>query len=616
MEVMIAAGLLGIVTIGVMQITKNMTKSEKTQAQQTEFSQIQNQIQSILRDEYSCGETLIGFSPTGSGTDITQVKRKRSDGSVLTVFQTGQVYGSATSPIFLKKMSIKNFNAATGIGEFYIEMNKGRTNYDSMTQTEKDVVLATSYGTAVVGRSIKMNLVLDGAGKIKDCVSDKDDYTSGACAMLEGDWSDKVKCKSINVSANATEPAITSEGYLAAKNGLTVGSGLATNPGDGSINVSDKATIANDTTITNGKLIFNTGDVRINQVTGNNLYFENKAGTAGANIIAGKSGAVRTTITPTTLSINVNGTVSGTNKLEVAGDAYLSGNSKLTIGSGSIDYNGTDLNLNKPPGKKVNYKDGSADEEIASQGYVDKRLADALTGDSAALTTLLSNLTTAVGANPTRAIAANTCGFYSNMSWNGTACVDNTTINCGAGEMVKGFNNGAINCDPVVSPNQRCAADEIYVGHDANGNKICQSADTVLGTWVDNRITAAAIRASANATCQAKGNTGQGIGDGWFDAGSGGGLGVCRWHERNNYDSGNLGCDSRTNCASLTGRSGGGWTLDSCNCCYGGCCNIAAGDNHRVCKRTEWRYLWCNLAANGTSCGGDNIQFDWRQNGT
>ena len=58
MEVMVAAGLLGIVTIGVMQLTRNMTKSEKSQSQQTEFNQIQSQIQSLLRDEYSCEASL------------------------------------------------------------------------------------------------------------------------------------------------------------------------------------------------------------------------------------------------------------------------------------------------------------------------------------------------------------------------------------------------------------------------------------------------------------------------------------------------------------------------------------------------------------------------------
>src|SRR5207342_2349322 len=119
-----------------------------------------------------------------------------------------------------------------------------------------------SYGTAVVSRTIKVNMVLDGAGKVKDCVSDKDDYTSGTCGMIDGDWSDKVKCKSINVQGNGIEPSITAETNLHVKSGLNVGSTLAGDQGDGNaiflknIDVRDKATVKFDTTITSGKLIF------------------------------------------------------------------------------------------------------------------------------------------------------------------------------------------------------------------------------------------------------------------------------------------------------------------------------------------------------------------------
>jgi hypothetical protein len=119
MEVMIAAGLLGIVTIGVMQVTKNMTKSSKTDAQRVEFSQVTNQIQSLLRDEYSCEATLGGLNPAGSGSSVPTFKRKKPDGSTSDVLTAGQAYGTGGTPIFLKKMEIKNYNAASGIAEFW-----------------------------------------------------------------------------------------------------------------------------------------------------------------------------------------------------------------------------------------------------------------------------------------------------------------------------------------------------------------------------------------------------------------------------------------------------------------------------------------------------------------
>ncbi len=601
MEVMVAAGLLGVVTVGVMQITRNMTKSEKTQAQQTEFSQIQNQIQSILRDEYSCEASLLGLSPTGAGTDVTQVKRKRSDGSVATVFQTGQVYGSSTSPIFLKKMAIKNYDIATGIGEFYIEMNKGRKSYDSMTQPEKDVVLATSYGTAVVGRSIKMNLVLDGAGKVKDCVSDKDDYTSGACGMLDGDWTDKVKCKSINILGNGVEPSITAETNMHVKSGLNVGSTLSGDPGDGNVtlknnlDVQNNATIKTDATITNGKLIFNTGDARINQVAGNNLYIENKAGTAGANIIAGKSGAARTTITPTSVTINKNGTIGAGLALEVMGNTNITGSGTtsvtLKVGVADIQYNGTNLLLNKPTGGVVQYKDGSTIEEVASQGWVNAQLGRALTGDSATLTTLLSNLSSLVSGSPIQAISASVCGFYSNMTWNGTRCVDNTTSDCGSGKRVQGWNSGTVNCQPIVYPNQTCPTGQIYSGHDSNGTKICANADSQIGNYVDSKIDAALKPINAKTTCAAFGGTPNGA------------FTQCNFSQGCTYSrTDDVGCHAcpNTGAPSCNSCNGGSYTgLGSCGT-WGTACQV--GCAYTGC--TGSKSCTCNLSTDGKSCSG------------
>lgn len=505
MEVMIAAGLLGIVTVGVMQITKKMTKSSKSDALRVEFNILTSQMQSILRDEYSCEATLSGFSPSGSGTSINELKRRRSDGTESVVFQIGQSYGATTAPIFLKSMAIKNYNTGSGFADFEIKMNKGRKDFDSMTQVEKDTILATSYGTAIVVKTLKLQVILDSSGRIKDCLSDKDDYTAGTCGMIDGDWSDKVKCKSINISANAVEPAITSEGYMAVKNGLTVGSGLATNPGDGSINVANTATIANDTTITAGKLIFNNADARINPQATSILYFENKAGTGGANIIAGKSGAARTTVTPTSVTVNKNGNIGAGLALEVIGNTTLTGSGSTTVtlkvGNADIQYNGTNLVLRKPTGGVVQYADGSTIEEVASQGWVNAQLADMLRGDPATLTTLLNNLSTLVSGSPLQSISASVCGFYQNMTWNGTRCVDNRTTNCPAGRMVQGFNNGAINCQPVVGVNQICSAGQLYMGHDANGNRICSNANNEIGTWVRAEIDAAIRAERARITC-------------------------------------------------------------------------------------------------------------------
>jgi type II secretory pathway pseudopilin PulG len=511
MEVMIAAALLGVVSIGVMQVTKNMTKSSKTDAQRVEFAQVTNQIQSLLRDEYSCEATLNGLNPAGTGSVVTDFKRKKSDGTTSNVLTSGQSYGTGGTPIFLKKMEIKNYNASSGIAEFWITMNKGRKDYNLMTPEEQKTVADTAYGSAVVPQILKVQVILDGAGNIKDCISDKDDYTSGACAMINGDWADKVNCKSIKVQGNGLDPSITAGTNLHITSGLTVGSTLSGDPGNGAVKISsnldvgDKATVKNDTTITSGKLIFNDGDARINQVAGNNLYIENKAGTAGANLIVGKSGAARTTITSGSMVINKNGTITAGQSLEVIGDTILTGSGSTTVnlkvGNSNIQYNGTDLVLNKPGAGVVRYNDASTNTEVASKGFVNSQLGQALTGNPATLTTILSNLGTLVSGNPVQAIAATTCGFYTNMAWNGTRCVDSRTTNCTGNNMVKGFNNGAINCQPAVGVNQRCTGGQLFMGVDTAGNKICSNANNEIGTLIDQKVDAAIRAERARIVC-------------------------------------------------------------------------------------------------------------------
>ncbi|MFI5389891.1 MAG: hypothetical protein ACHQYQ_00915, partial [Bacteriovoracales bacterium] len=113
----------------------------------------------------------------------------------------------------------------------------------------------------------------------------------------------------------------------------------------------------------------------------------------------------------------------------------------------------------------------------------------ALTGDTATLSTLLSNLSTLIGANPTMAISASVCGFFNpNMNWNGTRCVDTRTTNCPANQMVKGFNNGAINCQPVARLSDLCPNGTDFRGFNADGSKYCSNYSNEIGSYVDAKL--------------------------------------------------------------------------------------------------------------------------------
>ena len=421
-----------------------------------------------------------------------------------------------------------------------------------------------------------------------------------ACGMVDGDWSDKVKCKSINVQGNGTEPSITAETYLHVKRGLNVGSTLSGDPGDGyatflkNIDVRDMATVKNDTTITSGKLIFNDGDASIAQVAGSNLYVQNKAGTGNANLIVGRTGNARTTVTPTSVTVNKNGTIGAGLALEVIGNTTLTGSGSTTVtlkvGNADIQYNGTNLVLRKPTGGVVQYADGSTIEEVASQGFVNAQLSKALTGDPATLATLLSNLSTLIGSNPTMAISASVCGFYTEMAWVSGKCVDRRNTDCPAGQMMVGFNSGAPQCITYTKTNQSCSVGQVFNGYNTNGDGICTNADNQIGGYVAAKIADVAADAAANATCSAKG--------GWFDKGSGGGRGVCRYNQgcfMSSYQ-GCWACPSNIhyNCSS-------GWNESQKESCgtWGSLCT-------GYCDRNGSKSCWCSLSSDGKNCGGDN----------
>jgi hypothetical protein len=278
-------------------------------------------------------------------------------------------------------------------------------------------------------------------------------------------------------------------------------------PGDGSINVADKATIANDTTITSGKLIFNTADVGLSQQAGGNLWLGNKAGTGGANLKVGMPAGGVTTITPHNITIRKLGSqaIDDNLGLEVYGNTSIQGQSSssvtLKVGTADIQFNGTNLVLNKPTGGVVQYNDDSTIEEVATQGFVNAQLGKALTGDSATLTTLLSNLSTLVSGNPVQAIAATTCGFYTNMTWNGTRCVDNREDDCPANQMMIGFTGGRPNCIFHARLSQGCDAGQVLNGFFADGTVACDTVDNRVGGFVDTKIDAAIRAERARTVC-------------------------------------------------------------------------------------------------------------------
>jgi len=90
-QVMVAAGLMGGIALGVMQLSKQMQTTTVMGETSIEENQLYNHISTILLDSNSCEETFKGLT---FGDSVEAIKRVKSDGNSLEVYTVGGIYGN------------------------------------------------------------------------------------------------------------------------------------------------------------------------------------------------------------------------------------------------------------------------------------------------------------------------------------------------------------------------------------------------------------------------------------------------------------------------------------------------------------------------------------------
>lgn len=459
LEVMIAAGLLGVVSLGVMKVMKDMTKTSKTSQQSFEFSQAASAINSILKDGYSCKATLEGLNPSSAGTKVDEVIRKKANGSSLSVYKIGDVLGAVGSKVFIKNMEVKNFDSAKGLGDFVIVLNKGKKDYDSLNDKEKERIRKTSFGAAYVTKTIKLNMLLDSSGNIKDCVSDKDLYTTGACAILNGDFSDKVKCKSLNIEGVAAlgsapeKPAITATGNLLVSKNISLG----TNP------ASPSQMIFN-----NKAKILATADADELQLLSHTTPQMGKLKLGNKDTITGKNGEL-------TISSDLavfEGDVQFVNQLRVGQNEesiFELKNAKLDISGAVVEMSSAAQNLYANP-------TSSEDKMVATRGWVKQLISKLLKGDVDTLGDIAKALVDYSNSQQLNLLKRNICESTEHYRWSGNKCVFSKSEDCGPNNALRGWSSGSPKCQPIVPVGQTCGDGRPSKGHSSNGVLQCDSS--------------------------------------------------------------------------------------------------------------------------------------------
>ena len=169
-EVVVAAGLLGVVSLGVMRLVDNMMKSQKTFETQSEITLVSNGIAQALVNEKACENTFAGIN-LGANTSVPSIQN--SNGA--SIFDVGSQYGNRK--VLLTGLDVQNISLTSDgtskVGTF--DLVVGMDKLSSQTQ-----------GATSVRKVITISVVTDLADDFTGCFSSAAGATKNACENIGG----------------------------------------------------------------------------------------------------------------------------------------------------------------------------------------------------------------------------------------------------------------------------------------------------------------------------------------------------------------------------------------------------------------------------------------------
>ncbi|MBK24104.1 MAG: hypothetical protein CME70_08905 [Halobacteriovorax sp.] len=227
-EIMVAAGMLGIVSLGVMQLTKNMTRSTKRMKQDFEAQTKIVQISNELNDQNACTATLQNLTLNGDITTTPVPDINKADGTVL--IAPGVDFGASVGGrIHIESIGVRGFlnngdfgttpgthyetdtvvvggvltNVRRGTAEVLLVFRKGSAadNEDvgGTANASKDAAnLGGSLGGLEFTRRFELTVITDNSNEIISCYGNQSQYAQAACGALEGEI-ENGDCKNITL---------------------------------------------------------------------------------------------------------------------------------------------------------------------------------------------------------------------------------------------------------------------------------------------------------------------------------------------------------------------------------------------------------------------------------
>ncbi|WP_127718477.1 prepilin-type N-terminal cleavage/methylation domain-containing protein [Halobacteriovorax sp. HLS] len=265
-EVMVAAGMLSVISLGLMQVMNTATKGSKKIQQDAEVNEALGHIRRILQDQASCQQTLGGYS---FGDAIPSIKRNNGNDA----FVAGSKYGTGSSSFLLDRMQLVGYvapdpgnpgqytdgaaptqttvdeNGVTrNIGQAVVDLYIIRVTNTAGTAADDTKAKVVTYGGNSLRKRVLVTVQMNAAGNaVDDCKSDQSSYLIESCTSMGGSF-EGTHCRNASITRrfaeptaavvrppnmpaytgdNSTEPALTVGGSLYIKN--VAGAGAASN---------------------------------------------------------------------------------------------------------------------------------------------------------------------------------------------------------------------------------------------------------------------------------------------------------------------------------------------------------------------------------------------------
>ncbi|MBT7610564.1 MAG: prepilin-type N-terminal cleavage/methylation domain-containing protein [Bacteriovoracaceae bacterium] len=367
-EVMIAAGMLGVVSLAVMQMTTNMHKSTKSIEQQSSSMDLLTLTQGILSDEVSCANTLTGITLSAVGGDVAEIQDKLGNAIISngTVFAAGtpgalsvtgiKIRGFSTAPQNPRVYDTnsprrQDYNDAVGVphhmGPADIEITLRKSS--DVTDTDQEIQRRT-LGQATKIIRVGINVVTSTGFVIESCFGDQDRYILASCNSLNGKIDGTGKCVETHVGTGAGGEAL-------GQSGMRIGNALSQDVSQANRNSVPLKILRNDdptdpATGVRTVLLIDEDEiqtVRNNVAVGSVLKLNEEGGTVQVG-----SGTLGDLLVPGTLSVTGEGTGAtdvslgndNTDRIVITGTTRITGPG-VTIGDNStqvrISGSGIDL---------------------------------------------------------------------------------------------------------------------------------------------------------------------------------------------------------------------------------------------------------------------------------